>query len=1348
MELVENKVPEKIESSAVNNINGSEKTEQIPKKLLWERKLLDLGLRNTLINLRLSKTVIPILTPSLAALEDTLADGEEFSVFPKPDNWQPEGGEAGFENIHILGEAEEAVVSDFSKKRLRTVFTETELNKLITNLYRTAKTASEENGANTLYLAMGILRWYEAKGSDTARYAPIVLLPVEIIRKSAVKGFVIRLRDDEPQMNITLLEKLKQDFGVEIGGLNPLPLDEHGIDMGRVFSAVKEAVSDCPRWDVLESAYLGIFSFTQFVLWNDIRNRSDELAKNKIVKSLMDGKLSWKAEPMKMGEQVTEEGVLTPLAADASQLFAIRSACEGKSFVLHGPPGTGKSQTITSLIANALAEGKTVLFAAEKMAALEVVQKRLEKIGIGAFCLKLHSNKARKKEFLEQIRAAAEIAKTLSLPYYKQKTEQIERLRKELSGYCDELHRSLNCGSSVYELINQYEDCRQAVAVEGFDEKFANELDSEKIGELDRLTEQLAAAGSAVGHPCGHPLSSVRTDKYSQQLKGELPAAVSRYKAALEAVEAPINRLNEAVGGESVTSFAEALRLEEIGHELLTLYGLPKDWRCAENGSAYFIELGEMSEHFISAAEKENTLLQSFNPLFLQQDGNALLTEFNSVNAKWVLGRSLGLGGMAKRLGGFAKSPLNKTDLQGHITLLCEYQTEKKAAEDMFNRLGNGLGSLYGGKETDWKNVKAQAEKARSCADKLRELGGGDGLRIYCGGREELKESAEKLCGEFSELKAAKEALYGLLDIAEEKGDDWVSDQQELCAAIENNLGSLKEWCAFNGAAAAAEKAGLSGIVAVYKRGLNGDELFGAYKKALLFTLINSSIDGSRILSEFSGSLFNEKINRLKRIDEELETLSAQEIFYRLASRLPDFERESADNPQLTLLQKIIKSGGRGVSIRQMFKQLSEVIPRLCPCMLMSPISAAQYLDPGREPFDIVVFDEASQLPTCKAVGVLARGKDAVIVGDPKQMPPTSFFSVSAVDEDNIEAEDLESILDDCLALNMPQTHLLWHYRSRHESLIAFSNREFYDNRLYTFPSVNDRESKVTLEYVNGVFDRGKTRQNKAEAEAVIEELKRRCHDSELSKLSLGVVTFNISQQTLIEDMLTDACKQDEELERWAFGSEEPVFVKNLENVQGDERDVILFSVGFGPDEEGNVYMNFGPLNRDGGWRRLNVAVSRARCEMRVFSSLTGDMINLAKTNAEGVRALKDFLDYAGGKALALGSAEKEANKKNVAAAVCEELKKRGYDTELSVGHSEYRVDVGVIDPENSERYILGILLDGESYAAAKTVRDRELAQVGVLNGLGWRIVRIWSMDWWDNRDREIEKVIEAIKNN
>ncbi|MBD5461193.1 MAG: DUF3320 domain-containing protein, partial [Lachnospiraceae bacterium] len=421
----------------------------------------------------------------------------------------------------------------------------------------------------------------------------------------------------------------------------------------------------------------------------------------------------------------------------------------------------------------------------------------------------------------------------------------------------------------------------------------------------------------------------------------------------------------------------------------------------------------------------------------------------------------------------------------------------------------------------------------------------------------------------------------------------------------------------------------------------------------------------------------------------------------------------------------------------------------LCPCMLMSPISAAQYLDPRREPFDLVVFDEASQLPTCKAAGVLARGRDAVIVGDPRQMPPTSFFMTGTVDEENPDIEDMESILDDCLALNMPQTHLLWHYRSRHESLIAFSNSRFYENRLLTFPSVNDRESRVSLVHVEGVFERGKTRTNRAEAEAVVAELARRCHDESLSRMSAGVVTFNAPQQNLIEDLLGEACKSDPELEKWAFDSAEPVFIKNLENVQGDERDVILFSVGYGPDENGRVYMNFGPLNRDGGWRRLNVAVSRARCEMTVYSTLCAEQIDPARTSAEGVLALRAFLEYAQRHKLTIDE-NAAGNYKNpnggIASALGAALRENGYETDLSVGQSGYRVDIGVIDPKDPGKYILGILLDGPVYGTAKTTRDREIAQISVLEGLGWSVLRIWSMDWWDNSTKVIGRVLARLE--
>lgn len=420
----------------------------------------------------------------------------------------------------------------------------------------------------------------------------------------------------------------------------------------------------------------------------------------------------------------------------------------------------------------------------------------------------------------------------------------------------------------------------------------------------------------------------------------------------------------------------------------------------------------------------------------------------------------------------------------------------------------------------------------------------------------------------------------------------------------------------------------------------------------------------------------------------------------------------------------------------------------------MSPMSVAQYLDASFPPFDLVVFDEASQIPVWDAVGAIARGKQVVVVGDPKQLPPTSFFERMDDDdapEETDTVEDLESILDECIGAQVPCLRLLWHYRSRHESLIAFSNYHYYDNRLLTFPSPNVRDMGVSWRHVpHGIYDKGKSRTNRAEAEAVVTEIVNRLKDPGLSKLSIGVVTFSLSQQMLIEDLLDQKRRDDLELDQY-FREDlvEPVFVKNLENVQGDERDVILFSICYVPDLSGRVSMNFGPMNRDGGERRLNVAITRARREIIVFSTLQADQIDLSRTRAKGVYDLKSFLEYArrGPSALAgLNSYDPNAEfdspfEKEVRDAVVA----LGWQVHLQVGCSGYRIDLGVVDPDALGRYLLGIECDGANYHRAKTARDRDRIREFVLRDLGWELHRVWSSDWWANPQREITKIMAAL---
>ena len=406
-------------------------------------------------------------------------------------------------------------------------------------------------------------------------------------------------------------------------------------------------------------------------------------------------------------------------------------------------------------------------------------------------------------------------------------------------------------------------------------------------------------------------------------------------------------------------------------------------------------------------------------------------------------------------------------------------------------------------------------------------------------------------------------------------------------------------------------------------------------------------------------------------------------------------------------------------------------------------------IDPSFPKFDLVIFDEASQLPTSEAVGTIARGENVVVVGDPKQLPPTNFFSSNRVDEENGEQEDLESLLDDCLAISMPQESLKWHYRSRHESLIAYSNMKYYDNRLYTFPSPADLVSEVRLIRPEGFYDKGKTKQNKAEAGAIVAEVLRRLRDETLRKDSIGVVAFSSAQQNLIDDMLFEEFKKYPELEEFDRNSREPVFIKNLENVQGDERDVILFSVGYGPDAEGNVSMNFGPLNREGGWRRLNVAITRARKSMIVYSVLRPEQIDLTRTRAEGLAGLKGFLEFAerGRSALAQRAGSLAKKDDFLVQDMARAVESMGYEVKCNIGSSAFKMDMGIVDPGDRQRYLMGILLDGEHCREAATARDRFLLQPEVLEGLGWKVMRVWTLDWMDDPARVLGQIRQGIEN-
>ena len=1353
------------------DLSGSETQTALTKQLLWERRLLDLSLRNNLLNIRITKNTLQLIPANLACLEDALAEGDEFRILHRPAEWENPAMEFGiYSSIPESDPIADFVNSELSQKRLRFYLPENDLGKALTHLYRSSRTSIEENGANTLYLALGLLKWYETPSSERPRYAPILLLPVEIIRKSAAKGYVIRSREEETMMNITLLEMLRQNFGISVPGLDPLPTDESGVNVKLIYSIIRHCIKNQRKWDVEEQAILGIFSFNKFIMWNDIHNNAPKLTQNKIVSSLINGKIEWDAiteemDASYMDRQLSPADIVLPIIADSSQLEAIYEAVHDKTFILHGPPGTGKSQTITNIIANALYKGKRVLFVAEKMAALSVVQNRLAAIGLAPFCLEIHSNKTKKSTVISQLKETTEIIRRTPPEEFRKEAERLLKLRTKLNKYIEALHKEYPFGLSLYDAIIHY----QSTDVEPcFDipSSYLDNLDKDRFSHWEDAIESLVSTANACGHPHLHPLTGIYIREYSSAIKEEASQTLATFIGLLTAIQSKLPVFSALLEDTDIhptrkdfdiitAIIRKILDIPELTPELLTTPLLNETLE----------EYRKVTEHGRKRDEIKAEIENGFTKEVLKINAGPMLAEWNRVSAQWFLPRYFGQRKIKKAIRPYALQPVKPETVQPLLHQVIRYQEEL----DFTDRYTAKLPSLFGrfGRDEEWdiidqiihevsslhslllsysKEVAKTSRIKQNLALQLTE-----GVRTF---RDIHSHSLNELYQLVDTLTATEQRLSTTLGITVEtlytNSADWIGIALQQAGTWKENLDKLKDWYQWLQSYNKLNELGIGFIAEEYKeKNIPTDLLTSSFRKSFYQAVIHYIIAKEPTLELFNGKIFNDIIAKYKQVSANFEDITKKELFARLASNIPSFTHEAIQSSEVGILQKNIRNNARGISIRKLFDQIPTLLSRMCPCMLMSPISVAQYIDTDADKFDLIVFDEASQMPTYEAVGAIARGKNVVIVGDPKQMPPTSFFSVNTIDEDNIEMEDLESILDDCLALSIPSKYLLWHYRSKHESLIAFSNSEYYDNKLMTFPSPDNIESKVRMVAVDGYYDKGKSRQNQAEAQAVVDEIARRLRSDELRKKSVGVVTFSVVQQALIEDLLSDLFIFHPELETFALECEEPLFIKNLENVQGDERDVILFSVGYGPDAEGRVSMNFGPLNRAGGERRLNVAVSRARYEMIIFSTLRSDMIDLNRTSSIGVAGLKRFLEYAekGTKRIlntstSIQPSEEETSIEKI---IADKLRSLGYTVHTDIGCSGYKIDIGIVDTQNPSNYQLGIICDGKNYRRTKTVRDREIVQNNVLKALGWNICRIWTMDWWEKPDEVIASIQTAI---
>jgi len=1046
-------------------------------------------------------------------------------------------------------------------------------------------------------------------------------------------------------------------------------------------------------------------------------------------------------------------------------MVAVDASSRPQDFVLEGPPGTGKSETIANIICHNLALGRKVLFVAEKMAALQVVYRRMEKIGLSHLCLELHSSKANKKGVLDQLSKAWAFRETSSQSNWVQSAKELGLMRHSLNRYVTELHRTHALGFSAREAISR--------AVRYRDEHplridWSRQLNQGFVKDSDQVSAYLAAAHelgiafSDVEDIDAKQFAPIQQTSWSNEWRSEAIAISTTFGRVIGELEQQANRVVELLGLtlENV-SFSNVEKLSNLP-ELIDL--------SIRDDLSYALNMGA-KQRMSSLAAVSELLFETDQKI--SQYGHGLTRKLlpNLPVSEWIENRNnaIGLFGAFKRKGlknAIMAKGLSNIQSLNNLEILQEAQEILNKTKSYMIDLEDCV--VLRGIETDSEILKQQVvegEKALLLFNQILE-GFDDPIepatklrlkliegRDYLSHESTLSRAATELSRTFKELISASDGAEKLriqldrnLPLGNLKKDFEV---------IASKSEKLNRWCHWVAAKNRASTFGLERLSEALQSHLI--EPVSAKDNALTALsvwLAPLLVDASPTLVQFSSSNHENMIQSFQELDAKVSKTSAQYVAAIAAGKVPDVNSKNAPSEYGVLSRELSKKT-RHRPVRWLVQEMGSSLTDLTPCFMMSPLSVAQFLPADFSQFDLVVFDEASQITPWDAVGTIARGKNVIVVGDPKQMPPSNNFG--RADDDDSDESDMESILDQALAARLPHLRLTGHYRSRHETLIAFSNSHYYENTLTTFPSSETKKSAVILHRVQGVYAKGKSKTNTIEAQAVVDEVVKRLERMLEGEpiLSIGIVTINSQQQRLVEDKMDEARRKNHNLEKFFNASDhyDPVFVKNLESVQGDERDIIVLSLTYGPTELSGktMSMNFGPLNKDGGERRLNVAVTRATTEVVVFSSFDASMVDLTRTKAKAVEHLKNYLEFAehGPSALAeYATANYGVDQfdSDFEQGVALELRALGWKVQTQIGVSKFRVDMGIVHPDQPGEYLAGIECDGATYHSSPSARDRDRVRQVILENLGWRIFRLWSTDYFQDPRYAIRKMSDRLK--
>ncbi|GAA1772309.1 DUF3320 domain-containing protein [Kocuria aegyptia] len=1334
----------------------------------WRSALLDLTMRNPLLKLKRTGSVSFIVPErALPGFEDSLASGERLRLRPADDLSEIDNAQGRHSAAQLPEEMLEAVLRN--ELVVHTDHTASRHEGTLDGLRRKAKVVLEETGANNLFVTIGALAWQDRTGKEGL--APLFLLPVTLTGRKN-QPFHVQIEDGaEARPNYCLIEKLKQDYGLEIPVLAEPPADDSGMDVAHVFEELRRtlALRGLP-FTVEPDVRLAMLQFSTLEMWRDLSEHWESFLDNPLVGHLVNTPTEPFDDPVEAPEtdESDEARRHLPVPTDGSQLKAVAWATAGRTFVLEGPPGTGKSQTITNMIADSLAAGRKVLFVAEKQAALQVVRERLEKVGLGPLTLELHGRQQSIKSVRSQLVDSWDARVRAPSSAFGVLRDQHAAAVADLARYPRALHRPTR-GRSVWQAhqdVLALTDASPGTEV-GDDVVVPGTLvaDPERAETVFRAASALEQLLPDLGHA---------PDQDEWSLAGPQGTADDEHGGP---VLQPVQQLLAALHGLDERVAALLRTTDDVDHwrTLATWLGdldanraMPPSHYREVFTVTWHQELRRALDDIRQVLDRHEPLLRSLHPAAYTADLDAHRQALSEAQGR-LFGKRKAVQAVVDGLRPLVVSA-DTSCLDDPSAFLDALHAVQHAEQGLRHRTGPLLpaGLQWSLTAPDPlavpSSVLAFAEALEPVLDAFPDQDDALGaLFTTTGGSATGRATARiELGPTTAAFVEAWSSAAGFLDATETSVARWrkdssVVDRLAATASVWQDQVDrqrdrrLRSYRAVEALLQELEHAGFGGLARDLRAGTTPvTGLTERLQRAVAHEVRADTLEEANLTSFDAGV-------RDRQVESYLD-LSGQ-VRRRLRSDLPaqvlaatGINQEKPTKQQAEFNRLIHRK--RGGSIREIMERTGPVLLDLTPCLLMSPHSVSKYLPVGSVHFDVVVFDEASQIRVADAIGAMGRSKAVVVVGDSQQMPPSSMFAASAGDDDLDGAEesgltvaDQDSILTEAVDSNVHSLGLTWHYRSQDESLIAFSNRRYYRGELSSFPAPPGPRTGlgVSWERLDGEYDGGAggTRTNEVEAQRIVEEVVELLRED--PGASIGVVTFNTQQRDLVLDKLEQSAVRV--VQDALVRSEDPLFVKNLENVQGDERDIILFSLAFSRNKEtGVLRLNFGPLTAAGGQRRLNVAITRARRAIRIFSSFGPEDIDLARTSSEGLRHLREYLVFArehGHDDVHRPTGESwDLHRQDVAAA----LRAAGLEVVEEIGMSNFRVDLAArVSPEHEW---VGLLLDGPAWARRTIVSDRDALPTQVLTGaMGWRhLERVWLPAWIRSRSAVVQEIADAAQ--